>query len=328
LHRFVPLIRHPDLLTVVAHFWPRPLDERRFPVRKKLYRTDEETQVLVEQQSAGVAPSGHLVLIHGLESSSRAGYMKSLASAALHAGFSTHRMNLRSCGGTESLCRTAYHSGLTADLEGIVRELATSTGRPVFLAGFSLGGNVALKLAGELGERARGLIAGVCGVSTPIDLAVCVRRMEEPRNRLYEVRFLRSLRRRMQVKHQCDPARFPLDGIDRVRSVREFDDRFTAPAFGFRDAAEYYETQSSIRFLDRVRVPVLLIQAKDDPVVPFEPFTRSAVAANPNIQLLATDYGGHVGFLSRRQPRFWSDAVILDWMQALLRGTSRPPFQY
>lgn len=323
LRPFEPLIRHPDLLTIAAHFWPRPLDERRYPVERRLYRTDPETQVLVEEQLPHQPERGHLLLVHGLESSSRAPYMRSLASAALDAGYRTHRFNLRSCGGTERLCRTAYHSGLTCDVLAVVRVLAAG-GLPVFAAGFSLGGNVVLKLAGELGEQARGVLAGACAVSTPIDLAASVRRIEQPRNRLYETRFLKGLRRRMRVRNRIDPAAFPLDGIDRVRSIREFDDRFTAPAFGFRDAAEYYQTQSAIRFLGGIRVPTLLLQAQDDPVIPFEIYERPEVRANPMVHLIATRHGGHVGFLARSRPRFWSDELVVRWMEAI-RETGRFP---
>lgn len=317
---FEPVIRHPDLLTIAAHFWPRPSDERRYPVKRRLYQTDPDTQVLVEEQEPLRRASGHLVLVHGLESSSRAVYMRSLAAAGLEAGYRTHRLNLRSCGGTERLCRTAYHSGLTCDLLAVVRS-AAADGLPVFAAGFSLGGNVVLKLAGELGEAGEGVLAGACAVSTPLDLAASVRRIEQPRNRFYEKRFLRGLRSRMRLRHQLDPEAFPLDGIDRVRSIREFDDRFTAPSFGFRDAAEYYETQSAIRFLGGIRVPTLLLQAQDDPVIPFEIYERPEVRANPLVELVATRHGGHVGFIARRPPRFWSDELVVRWMERIRQAS-------
>ncbi|HWR51567.1 MAG TPA: alpha/beta fold hydrolase [Bryobacteraceae bacterium] len=318
---FEPLIRNPDLLTILAHFWPRSPSERRYPVEQRLYRTNPETQILVEEQRPARPEYGHLILVHGLESSSRAVYMRSLAAAALDAGYRCHRLNLRSCGGTERLCRTAYHSGLTCDLLAVVRALAAG-GLPVFIAGFSLGGNVVLKLAGELGEGGPELLAGVCAVSTPIDLAASVRCIEQPRNRFYETRFLKGLTNRIRVRNRIDPEAFPLDGLDQVRSIREFDDRFTAPSFGFRDAAEYYDTQSAIRFLSAVRVRTLLLQAQDDPVIPFEIYERPEVRANPLVELVATRHGGHVGFLARSRPRFWSDELIVRWMEGI-RETER-----
>ncbi len=236
--------------------------------------------------------------------------MKSTAQAALEAGFSAHRFNLRSCGGTESCGRTGYHSGLTTDLLAFLRQLQPEAGRPVYLVGFSLGGNVALKLAGELGEHGLGWLGGVCAVSTPIDLAACVDRLERRGNYLYHKRFVRRLKRRIR---QLDPG---VNGLHTVKTVREFDDLITAPTFGFRDAADYYETQSCRRFLDGIRVPSLLIQAKDDPVIPFEIFERPGLR-NPNIRLLAVEHGGHVGFISRRPPRFWLGPVLVEWMRSL-----------
>ncbi len=315
---FVPLFSNPDLLTIAAHFWPRPAGERRYPIIQKLYRTDPETQVLVEEQFPRDEPRGHVVLVHGLESSGRSGYMRSMAHAAAEAGFAAHRLNLRSCGGTEGLCRTAYHSGMTADLRSVIEQLPP----PVFIAGFSLGGNVALKLAGEWGDSAAGRVAGVCAVSTPIDLAASVARIEEPRNRVYHKRFVRSLKRRIHVRHALLPEKFPVEGLDRIRSIREFDDWFTAPAFGFRNAADYYQTQSAVRFMHRIRIPTLLIQAKDDPVVPFESFQNPALLSNPCIRLIATEHGGHIGFLARRRPRFWLDEVIVDWISSLAAVTA------
>jgi predicted alpha/beta-fold hydrolase len=315
LQPFVPLIANPHLQTVLAHFWPAGLDERRFPSERRLYRTAPEVEVLVESQRPLQPPKGEIVLVHGLEGSSRAGYMKSMARSALEAGFAAHRMNLRSCGGTEAWSKTAYHSGLTDDLREVLRQLAGEGRGPLFAAGFSLGGNITLKLAGELGEEARGLLAGVCAVSAPIDLAASVLRLEQPWNRAYERRFLSRLKRRIRAQHRLRPESFPLDGLDSVSSLRAFDDRFTARFFGFRDAADYYRTQSSCNFLEGIRVPTLIVQAKDDPVIPFSIFERPEIRKNPNLELVAAEHGGHLGFLARRAPRFWSEEVVLEWIR-------------
>jgi len=312
LKRFTPLVSNPHLLTIAAHFWPGGLDTRRFPVERKLYRTEPQVQIAVDEQRPAGEPRGRVVIVHGLEGSSRSGYMLSMARAALEAGFEAHRVNLRSCGGAEALSRGGYHSGLTSDLHEIVRRLA-----PVFVVGFSLGGNLALKLAGELGETS--LIRGVCAVSTPIELAACVNRLEQPQNRIYHARFLRRLKRRARAIARAHPGLIALDGLDSVRSLREFDDRYTARWFGFRDAADYYDTQSCRRFLDRVRVPALLIQAQDDPVIPFEIFQCAELRGNPAIELLAPAHGGHVGFISRRRPRFWSDQAAMEWIASLAK---------
>jgi len=186
---------------------------------------------------------------------------------------------------------------------------------PVFLAGFSLGGNVVLKLAGELGDAAKGLIAGVTAVSTPIDLAACARRLQARSNFIYSNRFLRRLKQRVALKERLTPGTFSLQGLDRVKSVYEFDDKFTAPAFGFGTADNYYATQSSNQFLNRIRVPALLVQAKDDPLIPFQVYNHPAFSSNPWLRLLTVDHGGHLGFVSKTKPRFWLDDVLVQWME-------------
>ena len=174
---FKPLIRNAHLQSVLAHYWPRRTDTRLYAVETWLFRPEPDVQVRIETQRPNGTPAGHLVMLHGLEGSSRSGYLLSLAKSALDAGYVAHRFNTRTCGGTEHLCRTLYHAGLTSDLLAFAPAPAGQGNAPVWLCGFSLGGNMALKLAGELGETARGLIAGVCAVSTPIDLAACARRI-------------------------------------------------------------------------------------------------------------------------------------------------------
>jgi predicted alpha/beta-fold hydrolase len=306
---FHSLFRNPHLQTIAGHFWKRPTDDRRFPLERRFYRTEPEVEVLVESQRPAGAAVGEIVMVHGLEGSGRAGYMRSLSTAALREGFTAHRFHMRTCGGTEHLCKTLYHAGLTSDLLAVLRELRPASGAPVFLVGFSLGGNVVLKLAGELGQSAGELIRGVCAASVPLDLAACSRRIAAPENRVYERRFVRNMRARLLAT-----GRYSARDFADLHSVMEFDDRITAPSFGFHNAANYYATQSSIRYLGGVRVPVLLIQSKDDPLVPAGIFEADAVRANPNIELLFTGHGGHLGFIGRRPHRFWLDRAIMDWI--------------
>jgi predicted alpha/beta-fold hydrolase len=207
-----------------------------------------------------------------------------------------------------------YHSGLTSDTRVILERLRRRG--PLFLVGFSLGGNVALKLAGELGET--DLLSGVCAISTPIDLAACVRCLDKRSNILYARRFLGRLCDRVRRKSRLAPDLYSPAGLDEIGTIWEFDDRFTAPLFGFGTAANYYATQSAARYLDAIRVPTLVICAKDDPLVPFEIYGHPAFRSNPALTLLATEHGGHLGFLSRRKPRFWVDRTALDWIESIL----------
>lgn len=280
----------------------------------KLYDTEPGVQILVESQRPPGKPLAEVVLVHGLEGSSAGGYARSLAQAALEEGFSCHRYNMRSCGGTEHLSGTTlYHSGQTGDLLAVVRKLKGEA--PVFLVGFSLGGNVVLKLAGELSEAAKDLIAGVTAISTPLDLAACVKRLQHRSNFVYSRRFVNRLKQRIRVKEKLKPGLFPLANLSRVKTIYEFDDLFTAPAFGFGTADNYYATQSSNQFLDRIRVPALLVQAKDDPLIPFEVYQHPSFSRNSHLQLLAVEHGGHLGFLSKNKPRFWLDEVLVDWIK-------------
>ncbi len=313
---FQPLVHNPHVLTILGNFWPRKIDELQFPATRLLYLIDEQTSILVFEHQPVGPPRGQIILIHGLEGSAQAGYILSLSQAALIRGFGVHRMNLRTCGGTENLCQTMYHSGLTSDTLHILQEIEQRRLGPVFLVGFSLGGNVALKLAGELGRTSS--IAGVCAVSTPIDLAECVRQIDKPSNFIYRQRFVRRLTDRIRRKNKLSSDVYSRTGLNDIKTIWEFDDKFTAPLFGFGTAENYYATQSARRYLHRIRVPTLAVTAKDDPLVPFRIYNDPAFQSNPALQMLATNYGGHLGFLSRTKPRFWLDGVLLDWMNQVL----------
>ena len=213
-----PYFRNPHLLTIAGNYWNRVLDEQRFPVQAKLYSTEPGVQVLVHSQRPAGDPAADLVLVHGLEGSSAAGYARSLAQAALESGCAVHRFNMRSCGGTEHLSgNTLYHSGQTADLLSVIREIRAN--RPLFLIGFSLGGNVVLKLGGELGESAQDLIAGVCAVSTPIDLAACARRLDRPANFCMRAGFSRRLKDNGPSQGKPVAGSVSPGALDRVRTI-------------------------------------------------------------------------------------------------------------
>jgi predicted alpha/beta-fold hydrolase len=313
---FRPLFRNPHLQTIAGHLWPRDGEENRFPLSDRLYRTEPDVQVLVQSQRPSGLPGGQIVLVHGLEGSGQAGYIRSLSGAALRAGFVTHRFHMRTCGGTERLCHTLYHAGLTSDLLFVLRELARDTG-PLFLVGFSLGGNVVLKLAGELAETARSLLRGVCAVSAPIDLAACARRIALRDNRLYERRFVRHMRSRLQAT-----GRYCKTDFAGLRSVMEIDDRITAPSFGFGTAAHYYSTQSAVSFLENIRVPALLIHSRDDTFVPFASVSRHIAQPQSCIEVFITQHGGHLGFIGRRPCRFWADHAVMSWIERQIRAAA------
>ena len=268
-------------------------------------------------------PSEHptLLLLHGLEGSSMAHYMGGMASKAWAAGWNVVRLNQRNCGETEHLSRGLYHSGLTNDPLFVMREIAATEGiRACAVAGYSLGGNLTLKLAGELGDAFPELKA-VCAVSPTMDLAVCVEALERRSNLAYEFNFVRRLKARMRRKAALFPGDFSTGPLSRIWTVRQFDEAYTAPHHGFRDAADYYHRASAMRVIDRIRIPALILTAEDDPFVPAHPFRHPMVTSNPCITTVVTPHGGHCAFVEhangtydgywaeREAVRFVSEAV-------------------
>ena len=312
---FDPFFKNPHLATLAGNFWQRPQSEAHWPVEPVLYQTEPDVQILVHAQKPSGTPRTEVILVHGLEGSSDSGYARSMAYAALERGFATHRFNMRGCGGTEALSLMSYHAGQTSDLLHVLQERRRLSGAPVFVVGYSLGGNVALKLAGELGDAAHGLLAGVTSVSAPIDLAVSAASLNKRANFIYQNRFLDRLKDRIRRKNLLSPDVYTLEHLPKVNSIVDFDDYYTARLFGFGSAANYFRTQSSDQYLGRIRVPALLITAKDDPMVPFHSYDHLAFGQNPALRLIPVEHGGHLGFISRTTPRFWLDGTILDWME-------------
>jgi hypothetical protein len=268
-----------------------------------------------------------IILLHGLEGSSHAHYMAGISDKAWAAGWSVVRLNQRNCGNTEHLSRGLYHSGLTHDALFVMHELIEREHiRSIAVAGYSLGGNLALKLAGDLGEAAPPALAAVCAVSPTMDLARCVDALERRSNFVYQWNFVRNLKARMRRKAAAFPGAFSLEPLRRVWTVRGFDEVYTAPHHGFRDAADYYERASALRVIGRIRVPTLIITAADDPFVPDAPFRGHEVAGNPHITLVITPNGGHCAYLERPSGEYdgyWAEREITKFAQAQLAARAR-----
>lgn len=326
MQTFRPLFRGAHAATIAASLWPRQLSERRFPVEARLIHTEPDVRILVHVQRPEGQPKGEAVLVHGLEGSSHSPYMISLAQELLQAGYIVHRTNIRSCGGTDFFCKTLYHAGFTSDLFTYLMSLDRDHRTPVHLIGFSLGANQVLKLAGELRRDGATLLRSVCAVSAPIDLEACAIRLGARDNFLYEWWFLSQMKKRLQTRRQVLELPIPWDALPKLRTIYELDDKVTAPAFGFRGAAEYYKTQSAQNFLEQIRVPTVLVQAKDDPLIPFSAFSHPAIDGNRHLRLVATDHGGHVGFLAKAPRHFWLDGFVRQWLdQSKGRESSARP---
>jgi predicted alpha/beta-fold hydrolase len=228
------------------------------------------------------------------------------------------RLNQRNCGDTEHLAEGLFHSGLTTDAAHVIDELTrVDELTAIAVAGYSLGGNLALKLAGEFGAHPPAALIGVAAVSPIIEISECTRALERPGNAVYQWNFVRDLKRRMRRKERCRPGRFDLSQLNAIRTVREFDETYTAPYFGFRNAEDYYHRASAMRVIDRIRVPALVITAEDDPFVPPAPFHDPKVTANPQIDLRISAHGGHCGFVgpkSAHDDGYWAEHQIVEFV--------------
>ncbi len=301
--------------TIAARYWPARFDDARWGSETRFFETEPGVQVSARVNAAD--RDVLMLVVHGLTACSEARYMLTLAGKALEAGFGVIRLNVRNCGGTEHLSPTLYHSGLTTDLRAVIDQLAP---RPLFVVGFSMGGNMALKLAGEWEDKPPGHVLGVCSISAPIRLADCSKRIGEFRNRVYELRFLRQLKAALRKKRELQPEIFPEWDFSGVDSIWEFDDRFTAPSFGFGTAANYYQQASAAGYLDRIRAPALALQAEDDPFIPFDAYRDSVFESNPALNLIVSRHGGHVAFLANGSPRFWAEDQAIRFAQTIALG--------
>ena len=304
---------------MTIYCWGRSREFPGLPApEERLYEVAADTSVLAHcHWQADRAAQPLLILLHGLEGSSSAHYMRGIADKAYRQGFNVIRLNQRNCGGTEHLATGLYHSGLTHDAGFVLQDAVARDGiSRAVIAGYSLGGNLALKLAGDYGEKPPAALKGVAAVSPVIELEACVRALERRPNVVYQWNFVRGLKARMRRKNQCFPDRFPLDRLDDVRTVRAFDAIYTAPHFGFASAEDYYYRASALRVADRIRVPALVITAEDDPFVPTEPFRRPELARNPHVRVHITPHGGHCGFLERSvngSDGYWAERQIVEF---------------
>jgi uncharacterized protein len=317
-----PLLRSGHLMTIAAALWVRtfalPAAEER------LFAVDAESKILghCHWQEGKRRETPVIVVLHGLEGSSDSNYMRGIAEKAFAAGFHAVRLNQRNCGGTELLTPTLYNSGMSGDYRAVLEDLAADGFERIFFVGYSMGGNLVAKMAGEFGEGTPRQLRGVCTVCPSLDLAACADALERPENYFYEARFVRGLLRHYARKVELFPKEYAKDGFGPIRTVREFDDLITAPRFGFKDAQEYYEKSAAKNVVGQIRVPFLLIAAQDDPFVPFEGIRDAGVEQNPAIRFVAPECGGHCGFVSRHSGprRFWAEERIVGFCREQVKA--------
>jgi len=309
---------------MTVYTWARP---RVFPalppVDTRFVRVSPDTQVRADcfwQPDRAGKPT--LLALHGLEGSSDAHYMRGLADKAFRRGWNAVLLNQRNCGGTEHLTPGLYHSGLTDDPRAVIRTLVASERLgPVGVVGYSLGGNLTIKLAGELLDTPDVPVAGVVAVSPTIDLDLCVRALERRANVVYHWNFLRHLKARMRRKNAAWPGAFDVSRLDAIRSIRAFDDAYTAPYHGYHGASDYYHRASALRVVDRIAVPALIITADDDPFVPGTQFADPAAAGNARLTIWHLPHGGHCGFAGDPGPAddgYWAEQTAIEFLASVM----------
>jgi predicted alpha/beta-fold hydrolase len=326
LTSFTParFLRNGHLQTLAGNFLPR-----------KLALPEPETLLVeVEGPVGGYGPSQILchchwqpeevrsarltvIIVHGLEGSSDSHYVRGNAARALAAGFNVIRMNMRSCGGTDELSPTIYHSGRSEDVAAIVRALLHSHSvGPIALLGYSMGGNLVLKYAGEVAANPPAQLKAVVGISPLMDLTPSSSALHEVQNRLYEWHFLRSMLARVRRKAALFPKMYSTSGLNKIRSMRLFDEHIVARYGGFTGADDYYYRVASSQYADRFSVPTFIVHSADDPFIRMLPATRAALIANSNVTYVETAQGGHCAFLATtaNEDVRWAETMLLKFL--------------
>lgn len=259
-----------------------------------------------------------VIVLHGLEGSAESNYMLAIAAKGVAAGMNVVRMNQRNCGGTENLAPTLYHSGLSRDVAAVAQNLIREDRvKNVALVGFSMGGNIVLKLAGEWGSDAPLEFRTVVAVCPAMDLAASSDALNLRSNRLYQYYFMWKLRRRLRTKARLFPGRYDTSRLRGVSTLRDFDDKITAYYCGFSGAADYYARAAAANVVDRIAVPAFILHAANDPFIRILPATREKILANPNIKFVETEDGGHCSFVGEVDgyDGYWAERQVLDFLK-------------
>lgn len=283
------------------------------PVTKRRERLELEDGDFLDLRWTGARGERLAIISHGLEGSVGASYVQGMAEALTKRGWDVLAWSFRGCGDEPNRLPSFYHSGSTGDLNHIVRHaLATHPAKHVDLVGFSLGGNITLKYTGERGAGLDQRIHRAVAFSVPCDLASSAEKLSDLQNKLYMERFLKTLRAKVIAKHERFPGLIDIAGIEKIRTFAEFDDRFTAPLHGFKDANDYWDRSSSRQFLGDIRIPTLLVNALNDPFLGPGCYPREEAEGSGNFFLEVPKEGGHVGFGAGRE--YWSERRAAEFL--------------
>ncbi|MHC4379685.1 MAG: YheT family hydrolase [Planctomycetota bacterium] len=329
-----PLLRDRHVMTIAGSKLPRPLGPFLDLGEDLWIEVDTQTSVRVESHWQEDFGAPILILIHGLSGSSRSPYMSGTAQKAFHAGWSVLRLNIRNCGDTAEHTPTLYNAALTEDLQALVDWVGENHPRsPIGIAGFSLGGSILLHTAAGWEDRPPENVIGLCTVSTPLNLVSTSRQLHTGfMNRFYMKLFLDGFVKSMRRKAAEFPELYPHDASRGYKDFYTFDDQWTAPAFGFEGANDYYNKASAYRVLDRIQIPGLIIHSEDDPLVPYNDLSLVALEGNDRLRLLMTTYGGHNGFFAAEAAatddwqdvdRWWAENRVVEYFTGLVEARGK-----
>jgi predicted alpha/beta-fold hydrolase len=288
------------------------------PAERRLIEVEPGVRVLCHchwQKDRGNALT--VIVVHGLEGSSESQYMLGLAAKGLAAGMNVVRMNQRNCGGTDGLSATLYHSGRSQDVGAVAQNLMDQDRISRFaLSGFSMGGNLVLKLAGEWGKDGPSQFRAVAAVCPSMNLAASADALHLPGNRLYEYYFMWKLRAHFKVKAGLSQV-FDATRLHGLTSLRDFDDKITAYYCGFDGASDYYQRSAAANVVDRIAVPTLVLHAANDPFIRILPETRQKILSNPSITFVETEDGGHCSFLAEPDgdDGRWAERQVVEFLR-------------
>ncbi len=283
--------------------------------RRERLSTSDGDFLLLDWHTAPSAEANRplLILSHGFEGDSHRPYVKGMVKALSRTGVDSLAWNFRSCGGELNHMPRFYHSGATDDLDAVVKHAVRAGYSSIFLAGFSLGGNLTLKYLGEKRARPAEIERALC-FSVPMDLEACSLHLDRPVNYVYQKRFLNTLLIKVKEKGSRHPGAIDVSLLPRARSVYAFDDIFTGPLHGFRDAADYYTQCSSKHYISSIGVRTLIVNAANDPMIPVRSLPLAEVAPLANVDFWLTSAGGHCGFLESGG-RYWSEEIAVQFFR-------------
>jgi len=263
-----------------------------------------------------------LIISHGLEGHSKRPYVAGVARAANQQGWDALAWNFRGCSGEPNRQLRFYHSGATDDLHHVVMHALEQGYEKIHLVGFSMGGNLSLLYAGRHADELPPAVESVTAFSVPCDLSASAAQLAKPNNKIFMKRFLRDLRSKVEAKEKQFPGHLSAEGYEQIKTFKQFDDRYTAPIHGFEDADDYWQQSSCISYLENIRIPSLLVNAKNDPFLPGSCFPYEQAQNNPNLLLEVPESGGHVGFIKlNRHQEYWMERRVVRFISSLPGST-------